>query len=361
MDFYIHLLDLLFFWTFAIIFSIDTNTSIVTIDLGDQETDDDKYQYGILDGGHTYKAIISERCKIPADLVKYVRLEIITNVSNITRLSDARNTSVQVSDIALFNLDDKFKNIQEIIKDEPYADKVAYKDNEKKEYHIADILKLLYAFDILKFPDDSSAPVQSYSGKAQVFKRYKEAYGQKDNDGTGKGGNLELKEFYDSLIKQIPVLVKLYDVIECELPEAYVAYKKDIGTPNARFGAVSGIEPKDRDAKEKGGKGKTKSKRELHSYSLKSETKYSISSGYILPIFGAFRSIIRYDRDSKRVYWLFDPIEVWREVSKSLAQNTFESSRNPQLAGKDRQLWLTNYRIVETQSLRKQLRGSVGV
>lgn len=39
----------------------------------------------------------------------------------------------------------------------------------------------------------------------------------------------------------------------------------------------------------------------------------------------------------------------------SITQNTFESSNNPQLAGKDKQLWLSNYRIVETQSLRKQL------
>lgn len=53
--------------------------------------------------------------------------------------------------------------------------------------------------------------------------------------------------------------------------------------------------------------------------------------------------------------WLFDPLEIWEEVGASIAQNTFESKNNPQLAGKDKQLWLTNYRIVETQSLRKLL------
>ena len=42
-------------------------------------------------------------------------------------------------------------------------------------------------------------------------------------------------------------------------------------------------------------------------------------------------------------------------MSTSLVQNTFETCTNPQLAGKDKQIWLSNYRIVENQSLRKLL------
>ncbi len=305
--------------------SVDMANSSIYIDLGNQNNDDDKYQYGILDGGHTYMAIIQERDNIPEDITKYVRLEIITNVSNITRLSDARNTSVQVSDIALFNLDNKFDILQEAVKSEPYADKIAYKDNERQEYHVSDFLKLIYAFDIDKYPDDSSAPVQSYSGKAQVFKRYKEAYGE---------------DFMNELVKQLPTLVRLYDTIECEIAEAYAMYKQDQGTAKSRFGAVKGIEPREN--------GK--------SYFLKNDIKYLVSAGYLLPIFGAFRSIMQYDSDTNSISWVFDPFEIWEEVKKNLAQNTFETTVSPQLAGKDRQLWLTNYRIVETQSLRKLLK-----
>ena len=111
----------------------DSAKSEVTIDLGDQENDNDKYSYGILDGGHTYTAIMNNRDKIPADLTKYVRVEVITNVQNITRLSDARNTSAQVSDIALFNLDDNFLFVQEAISGQPYENKIAYNDNDNKE------------------------------------------------------------------------------------------------------------------------------------------------------------------------------------------------------------------------------------
>ena len=89
---------------------------------------------------------------------------------------------------------------------------------------------------------------------------------------------------------------------------------------------------------------------------LATPTKYSVSSGYIYPIFGAFRSLLNFDEATGAVSWLFNPIDIWNEVGTSIVQNTFETYTNPQLAGKDKQLWLSNYRIVETQSLRKLLK-----
>ena len=305
--------------------SFNTANSEVTIDLGNLEDENDKYNYGILDGGHTYTAIMENRNRIPKDITKYVRVEVITNVINITRLSDARNTSVQVTDIALFNLEDSFDDIRNAIKKEPYANNIAYKDNENKPINISELLRLMYAFDIIKYPDDSTAPIQSYSGKAQVFKRYKEAYDT---------------PFYRSLTKQLPKLVNLYDKIEEELGTKYIEYKKNLGVATPRFGSVKGVDSTEKAAK---------------TNYLQRDTSYVISSGYIYPIFGAFRSLLKFDEETGEVSWLFDPIEIWSEVGVSIAQNTFESSNNPQLAGKDKQLWLSNYRIVETQSLRKLL------
>ena len=298
--------------------------SEVTIDIGNQDDENDKFLYGILDGGHTYTAIMNKRDEIPAGIRKFVRIEVITNVQNITRLSDARNTSVQVSDMALFNLDDNFEDIRTSIAGEIYENRIAYKDNENKPIHVSELLRLLYAFDIDRYPDDNAAPVQSYSGKAQVFKRYKQAFET---------------PFYKSLTKELPILVKLYDIIEQELPEKYREYKKAQGVANPRFGSVRGIESLDNPTKTE---------------FLATSTKYSVSSGYIYPIFGAFRSLLRFDEEGK-VSWVFNPIDIWNEVGTSIVQNTFETYTNPQLAGKDKQLWLSNYRIVETQSLRKLL------
>ncbi len=308
--------------------SFNSAESEVTIDIGDMEDENDKYSYGILDGGHTYTAIMQNRDKIPEDIEKFVRIEVITNVINITRLSDARNTSVQVSDIALFNLEDSFEDVREAIKNEPYANQVAYKDNENQPINISELLRLMYAFDIDKYPDDVMAPIQSYSGKAQVFKRYKDAFDT---------------PFYKSLTKQLPKLVQLYDLIEKELPEKYNEYKKNLGFSQPHFGAVKGVE-----CVEKG----------TRTEFLNETTSYAISSGYIYPIFGAFRSLLKFDEEEGEVSWLFDPKDIWDQVGTSIAQNTFETSNNPQLAGKDKQLWLSNYRIVETQSLRMLLKKS---
>lgn len=304
--------------------TFNTTDSEVTIDIGSQDDENDRYLYGILDGGHTYTAIMNKRDKIPEDIRKFVRIEVITNVQNITRLSDARNTSVQVSDMALFNLDDKFENVKKAILGQPYASQIAYKDNEDKPIHISELLRLMYAFDIDKYPDDNNAPVQSYSGKAQVFKRYKEAFET---------------PLYQSLVTQLPLLVELYDAIEYELPEKYKDYKTAKGE-KPRFGKVRGIESL---------------KNGTTTEFLSTSTNYSISSGYIYPIFGAFRSLLHFDQEKGTVYWTFNPLDIWNEVGVSIVQNTFESSTNPVLAGKDKQLWLSNYRIVETQSLRKLL------
>lgn len=307
-------------------FSFNSADSEVTIDIGNQDDENDKFSYGILDGGHTYTAIIENRDKIPEDIEKYVRIEVITNVVNITRLSDARNTSVQVSDIALFNLEDSFEDIRNAISKEVYADKIAYKDNDNKPISISELLRLMYAFDIKKYPDDVVAPIQSYSGKAQVFKRYKEAYDT---------------PFYRSLTKQIPVLVNLYDTVEKEIVDKYNEYKRAQGLSHPHFGNVKGVE-----YIEKG----------TETGFLKQKTDYAVSSGYLYPIFGAFRALLKFDDEKGEVSWQFDPIEIWHEIGASIAQNTFETSNNPQLAGKDKQLWLSNYRIVETQSLRKLLK-----
>lgn len=313
--------------------TFNSSDSEVTIDVGDQEDENDQFLYGILDGGHTYIAIMRKRDEIPEGIHKFVRVEVITNVQNITRLSDARNTSVQVSDLALFNLDDKFDDIKEAIKGQPYENLIAYKDNETKPIHVSEFLRLMYAFDIEKYPDVNAAPIQSYSGKAQVFKRYKQAFES---------------PFYKSLTKQIPLLVELYDTIEREIPEKYKEYKKAQGFATPRFGSVRGIEAVN-----------TPVKTEF----LATPVNYAIASGYIYPIYGAFRCLLQFDKETGEVSWLFNPIDIWNEVGTSVVQNTFDSSANPQLAGKDKQLWRANYNIVEIKSLKlenKSLKNSLG-
>lgn len=289
----------------------DPNSKEVTIDFAD----DDK-RFGILDGGHTYMAITENRDRMAEDVEKYVRVEVLVGESlDATGLADARNTSAQVSDIALFELDDKFDMVKDAISGESYSDDIAFKDNENKRIPVAELLRLMFAYNINRFPDDANAPVSAYSSKAAVFKDYSKNFGLDKN-------------IYLSVAKQLPTLVALYEKIETELPVKYQAFKNENGQ-NARFGGIRGVE---------------KSDKAVTDFTA-TPMDYSISVGFIMPIFGAFRALL--ENKDGQVGWQFDPLEVWDKVGVRLVQNTFETETNPQMAGKNKPLWQSNYRIVD--------------
>lgn len=302
-------------------FKFNSNNNTVVLDLGDDPT-----KFGILDGGHTYTAIIDNRNELPETIDKFVKLEIIVGKELfVSRIADARNTSASVSDIALYELDDKFDFIKEAIKNEPYSNDIAIKDNSKERLPIIELLKLLFAYNIYKFPDANTTPTQAYSGKAMVFKDIK-----KDLD--NKTG------YYDSLAKILPDLVQLYDKIELEFRTKYLEYN-----PTGKFGGLRGVEKQKSNGKP------------LQTLFLENDTDYRVSAGYILPVFGAFRVLI--EENNKKLSWKINPFTMWDTVGSSLVKNTLESSRNnPQDAGKNTSIWSNNYSKVENEMFREMLK-----
>lgn len=302
-------------------FKFNTNDGTIHLDLGD-----DPESFGILDGGHTYTAIIENRDELSEDINKFVKLEIIVGESlTVSRIADARNTSASVSDIALYELDDKFEFIKNAVKDEPYANEIAIKDNSKERLQIIELLKLLFAYNIYRFKNSNDTPTQAYSGKAAVFKDIKRDL----DEGTNQ---------YHNLSKLLPKLVQLYDYIEVDFRNKYLDYN-----PSGKFGGLRGIE------KKKDGSSSFKT------LFLQNNIDYKIASGYILPVFGAFRVLI----NPKDLSWRIDPIEMWNKIGVDLIKNTFESSRNnPQDAGKNTSIWSNNYSKVENAMLRQMLENS---
>lgn len=304
-------------------FKFNTNDSTVTLDLAN-----DPQNYGILDGGHTYTAIMEGRKDLSEDIDKFVRLEIIVGENlTVSRIADARNTSASVSDIALYELDDKFDFIKEVIKNEPYANDIAVKDNSKERLQIIELLKLLFSYNIFKFKNANDTPTQAYSGKAAVFKDIKKDL----DDNTG---------YYHRLSYLLPDLVRLYDKIESDFNDKYLEYN-----PSGRFGALRGIEPV------KSGHSSFKT------LFLENATDYKVSAGYILPVFGAFRVLI--EDNGSTLSWRIDPFKMWDKVGADLLKNTFESSRNnPQDAGKNASIWSNNYSKVENAMFRQMLQNN---
>ncbi len=299
-------------------FKFNTNEGTVTLDL-----DKDPQSFGILDGGHTYTAIIENRENLSDNMDKFVKLEIIVGTDlTVSRIADARNTSASVTDIALYELDDKFEFIKDAIKHEPYAKDIAIKDNSKERLQIIELLKLLFAYNIYRFVSSKETPTQAYSSKAAVFKDIKRDLDENTNH-------------YFNLSKLLPDLVNLYDHIELDFRNKYLEYN-----PSGKFGAVRGIE--------KVREGKTPFK----TLFLENDAEYKVASGYILPVFGAFRVLI----DTNKLTWVIDPFEMWDRIGSDLIKNTFDSSRNnPQDAGKNASIWSNNYSKVENEMFRQML------
>ena len=87
----------------------------------------------------------------------------------------ARNTSTQVKEQSLANLSQHFDAIKDILKNEPYANRIAYKETEfsedgsRKDIDIKEILSYLICFDREDF-DDNDHPIITYFGKSYVPK-----------------------------------------------------------------------------------------------------------------------------------------------------------------------------------------------
>lgn len=299
---------------------VDALNKIIDLDVG-QGTEHDNSLYGVLDGGHTYDAIINHRDEIADDDTQYVHLEVMTNVRNIDELAGARNTSAQVSDKAIAELASKFEFVKEVIKGEPYANQVSYKENEDdKPLDLIDLVRLMFAFNLYKYPSDSNIhPVSAYSGKAQVLKDYLDNYREKDNP-------------YRKIAKLLPKITKLYDKIEKEMEYGY-----EDNNPNGKFGLIKGVD----------------AKKNIVTKYYGERINYQISQGLIFPILAAFRALV-VDEDGE-LQWDIDPIDLWKKVRGKLVKNTIDMSRslgnNPQSAGKSSSLWSQNYDAVNTAKL----------
>lgn len=301
--------------------TFNNKNSIAVIDMGDNPV-----LYGIVDGGHTYRTIIDNKdFLIQKDNKQYVKIEILTGIEAIFQdVADSRNTSVQVSDKAIAELNKRFNPIiKDAIKGQPYKDRIAYKENDEAPVDITDLIAILYMFNIDRFKQTDNVPVQSYSAKASTLKDYLDNYDNHENNMVNNP--------YFKMKKIIPDILKLVDTIELTMSNKY---REKV--PGGKFGSVRGIDPIQN--------GTT-------TY-FERNTNYRISKGLIYPIIGAFRALVE-ENELGQYIWTSDPFDMWDKIGASLVEDTIGRSRsfnnNPNAAGKDSGLWKQNYQTVFTQ------------
>ena len=285
-------------------------------------TFEDLDYHGDIDGGHTYKVILENRDKI--DLGKqFVKLEFLTGVEDIfQRLAAARNTSTQVEDKSIAELENRFEIIKKAIESEQYSTEVFFKENEEGSIDVADILAILNMFNIDAYPDMNKFPINSYSSKKKCIDLYIDAH-KKHRESS-----------QNPYVKMIPIIrdiMKLYDTIEVNMGGFY---KEKV--PSGKYGSTKGVSV-------------IKNGALFKSQFYNNDMNYASPTGFIYPILGAFRALLTEEDGAYK--WLKNPFEVLDRIGGELVATTVERSRtlgnNPQSVGKDSGNWKTLYMTVK--------------
>jgi hypothetical protein len=296
--------------------------------------------HGIVDGGHTYEILRHNREVIEelngededAPVVEqYVKLEIVTGLSPelVPEIARGLNTAMQVQEMSLADLRDEFDWIKETIAEEPYADQVAFRENESRPYDARDLIVLLELFNIKTYPNTKSDyPLRAFSGKGQVLKAFL--------DDQKEAREKSRRSRYQMLQPILKDILFLHDTISLEA--------RDLHNKNGgRAGKLAYME-----------------KRERGNFSfpfIRREGKYRLRKGALFPMLGAFRWMVEEGPDGQ-ARWMgsFDDVlKMWQEIGGELMKATQETSeerdRNPNAIGKSRNHWATLHSTVAKYQL----------
>ncbi|WP_409967542.1 AIPR family protein [Bengtsoniella intestinalis] len=277
--------------------------------------------HGNVDGGHTYKTILQNRDQLDFGQ-QYVKLEFLTGIESIFQsLAAARNTSVQIQDKSIAELEDRFEIIKSALAKESFMSSVFFKENDTGDIDVTDLLALLNMFNIDRYPGFDSFPTNSYSSKKKRIDLYIAAH----KEFTETNGNPYVK-----MVNIMPDIFKLYNTIELKMGDFYKQKN-----PSGRYGSIKGVSM-------------PRNGQVLKSKFMQDELDTMSPNGFIYPILGAFRALLA-EKDGQYT-WKCNPFSILEKVGPDLVDSTVQMSRalgnNPQSVGKDINIWKTLYMTV---------------
>lgn len=285
----------------------------------------DDMLHGNIDGGHTYKIVCDHR---NSGLDQYVQFEVMTGVEDIIeKLAEARNTSVQVDEKSMAELQQKFDPIKEGLEGMPFFTRIAFKQNQQafddvtnkslKMINAREVVSIINMFNIDKF-DAMNHPIKAYSSKAKMLELY-----------------LNNPDSYRRYVNIMPDIFDLYDAVETEFATAF-------NETGGRYGRKKYSGYKD-------GNIIGTSKFGLH------DIYYKIPDGLIYPAVAAFRSLVVLNQETDKYEWKngVNPISVWDRCKSSITSQIMNFASaigdNPNAVGKDSNIWNLAYMTVLLQ------------
>lgn len=303
-----------------------------------------KNEHGVFDGAHSMKVLMTALNNNEILGLKHVMLEIFTGVEDILfDLARSRNTSTQVKEKSLANLEGKFDFIKEALKDECFFDNISWVENDEGDISINFIIQILTAFN--KNLGNKSM-IKTYSGAGSCETAYVKEFDK-------NAGNIKNNPFY----KLTPLYSDIFKFVDYVLVSLPVIYNKNgYESERGNFGKLRGITYK------------ADFFPLLFSPNGK-KTSYKIPNALFFPILAAMRQLYKEGEDGM-YEWIVDPKTVFDAISEKLVNKVmgfyFDKNGYVNEVGKSLSLWIDTYELVnaylndylkeqELEALRKRL------
>lgn len=319
------------------------NKGITVIARSLRRVQDDLYEislddgHGIVDGGHTYEIIQRNLDNPELPREQFVKIEVLTSVPNawIPDIAGGLNTSVQVQQRSLLDLQKAFEWIKEELKDEPYFGEIGWSENDPGAFEVRDVLSMMACFNIDLYPKTGDAhPVASYEKKSAIENMFRKDF--EENDGRS----------FKKLRPILKDILYLYDLVRYEWP---IVNNKHGGKAKS----LRIVDSKDPDSS---------AKVKAYEFPFIGKSSYKrLNRGALFPIFAAFRWMVEENPVTGDFCWKggFDAVlQRWEESQVGLVKLTKEKAeevgRNPDAVGKSRPHWGAMFKEVAFVDLMKQ-------
>jgi AIPR protein len=305
--------------------SFSNQTSQLTITLRDPDL------HGLLDGGHTYNILMDERELLQNP--QFVKLEILEGFKQeeIPTLVDARNTSNQVRDQSLMNLQGEFEKLKRALALQHYSGLIAYKEHEllddggSKPIDVREVIAILTCFDRANF-NERVHPINAYRSKSACLQHFSEH-----------------KNDYEKIYPLAADVLELYDQVQLLLPDLYNRVRGKSGeVAGGKFGKLTGVTTYD-------------GNRKARLLYIGEDSKYGVPAGFVYPVLAAFRALL--EEKSGKYSWGkgVDPLTLLKgQLGETLADtigNFALDARNPSKTGKSPLVWQACYQAAQVAYL----------
>ena len=306
-------------------------------------------EYGIANGGHTTQLIYD--CQDDDSIAEgqHVEVKVITGLdgpdSHTLRVDIARgqNTGISVQPQSIFELDGAFDSIKEIIKNEDWVNEVAFKESDKKDIDVRELIAALELMNVIDFPTrESKHPIAAYEKWSTPLKKFGEDFEDNRDNPSGRK--------YAALEPILLDVLNLYDHIRRDFLRVYN------DTIGGRAGNLRIVE-----------KASASTGRYKFRYAKLNDHEQRLTKGAAYPILGAFRNFVVINKETGVAEWQggFDNVMAsWNELAPELVSETRQSIKDignaPDSLGKNRNHWANLFKTVRLFVMQQALDSAQG-